>query len=122
MAGWPGTAQHRPALPGAAHTHRAGIILKYTASRINTGSLALPPELADTLTELLNSSKAANTFRAEASVKRQIENISAQWGIDLSFPWEQGKALAFIAALAQRGLKGATIKVQIMWLGGFLGS
>ena len=89
----------------------------FTASRINTGSLALPPELADTLTELLNSSKAANTFRAEASVKRQIENISAQWGIDLSFPWEQGKALAFIAALAQRGLKGATIKVQIMWLG-----
>ena len=74
-------------------------------------ALNLPQELVATITKLLNCSKSANTWRAEASVQRQIESVSEAWSIDLSFPWGREKALAFVAALSQRNLKASSIKV-----------
>ena len=68
------------------------------------------PEFQDLALDLISSNRARSSWKQCRTVLNKISEISQQFNIDLSLPWDHPKRLNFCLALLRQGLKVSSVK------------
>ena len=71
--------------------------------------LSLPPALEKVTVDLCNASLAKQTWRCYGSAERAAMKCGEEIGMDMSPPWTESQAVAFVAHLSSKNLAASTI-------------
>lgn len=75
--------------------------------------LGVTSKAAALAAQLANNSRASKTWRMDDTVRAAIERAKSEWGINLTFPWDEAKLINFITHLASKGLNHSTVRQYV---------
>ena len=102
-----GTGERRFVSPTRVSRPRYGSVGGFRGSMVRR--LSLPPALEKVTVDLCNASLAKQTWRCYGSAERAAWKCGMETGMDMSPPWTEGTAVAFVAHLSSRNLAASTI-------------
>ena len=102
-----GTGERRFVSPTRVSRPRYGSVGGFRESMVRR--LSLPPALEKVTVDLCNASLAKQTWRCYGSAERAAWKCGMETGMDMSPPWTEGTAVAFVAHLSSRNLAASTI-------------